>query len=121
MEPRPVDLWLAQQPGQGAVIQFPFIKGEDQEHTYFTLFHKKPYVGGFFNAFPPPQYQRIKPIMENFPDLASVSLFRELGVEYVLVDIASYPDVVVLRQKCESLGLVLTGQYGDQLVFEPGQ
>lgn len=120
VEPRPVDLWLAQQPGQGAVIQFPFIKGEDQEHTYFTLFHRKPYVGGFFNAFPPPQYQKIKPVMENFPDSASVSLLRDLGVEYVLVDLASYPNAQTLRQQCESFGLVLAGQYGDQLVFRPG-
>lgn len=120
VEPRPVDLWLAQQPDRGAVIQFPFVKGEDQEHTYFTLFHGKPYVGGFFNAFPPPQYQKIKPIMENFPDLTSISLLRELGVAYVLVDMASYPEPRVLIQQCESFGLVLTGQYGDQLVFEPG-
>ncbi|MCC6148384.1 MAG: hypothetical protein IT308_12570 [Anaerolineaceae bacterium] len=117
--PRPVDLWLAQQPGEGAVIQFPFVKGEDQEHTYFTLFHGKPYVGGFFNAFPPPQYQKIKPVMENFPDLASVSLLKALGVEYILVDMASYPNLDTLRRECDTLGLVLVGQYGDQLVFQP--
>lgn len=119
VDPRPVDLWLAQQPGQGAVIQFPFVKGEDQEHTYFTLFHGKPYVGGFFNAFPPPQYQKVKPVMEGFPDAASVAMLKSLGVEYVLVDRPSFPDAGALRQQCESLGLVFTAEIGDQLVFSP--
>lgn len=120
VEPRPVDSWLAQQTDTGAVIQFPFEKGEDQEHTYFTLFHGKPYVGGFFNAFPPPQYKKIKPIMANFPDEASISLFDDLDVGFVLVDVPSYLDIKMVRRQCEDLGLEYAGQFGDQIVFTPG-
>ena len=57
VQARPVDYWLAEQPGEGALIQFPFWMGEDQNQIYNTLIHQKPYVGGFFNAFPPRQYQ----------------------------------------------------------------
>ncbi len=117
VQARPVDLWLAQQPGNGAVAQFPFILGEDQDQTYNTLVHGKPFVGGFFNAFPPPQYTRIRPMMENFPDAESVSMLRELGVRYVLVDQRKYEDMAALRSTAESLGLTYAATFGDQWVF----
>ena len=115
---RPVDTWLASQPGMGAVVQFPFSIEQDQEQTYYTLIHGKPYVGGFFNAFPPAQYNRITPLMDNFPDQQSVSLAHQLGVQYVLVSQKYYPDLNKLEQQCQALGLYLASQQGDQLVFE---
>jgi hypothetical protein len=121
VEARPVDYWLAAQPGNGAVIQFPFIKGEDQDQTYNTLVNGKPFVGGFFNAFPPAQYSRIKPIMANFPDSASVKMLPELGVQYVLVDQRDYQDIQSVRKAAEALGLRFVTQIGDNLVFEPGK
>jgi hypothetical protein len=114
---RPVDTWLAQQPGDGAVIQFPFIQGEDQDQTYNTLIHQKPFVGGFFNAFPPAQYTRVKPIMEKFPDPESIAMLPELGVEYVLVDADEYPDVQALKSTLAGHGLHFATQLDDQLVF----
>jgi len=116
---RAVDAWLADQPGKGAVIQFPFVMGEDQDQTYYTLFHGKPFVGGFFNAFPPAQYARISPVMANFPDAQSAALLGTLGVEYVLVDRASYPDLDAVRARCEELGLRFLTEQGGQLVFTP--
>jgi len=100
------------------VIQFPFSLEQDQEQTYYTLIHDKPYVGGFFNAFPPAQYNRITPLMANFPDQQSVSLSRQLGVQYFLVSEKYYPDLDKLQQQCQALGLYLVTQQGDQLVFE---
>ena len=117
VQPRPVDSWLAVQPGEGAVIQFPFIMGEDQDQTYYTLVHGKPFVGGFFNAFPPQQYAWITPILETFPDEQSIALIRELNVDYVLVNQKSYSDIDVVREKCEALGLKFVAQIGDELVF----
>jgi hypothetical protein len=118
IETRAVDVWLAEQPGEGAVIQFPFIMGEDQDQTYNTLIHGRPFVGGFFNAFPPVQYARIMPVMEHFPDEASVALLPELGVQYVLVDRDSYDNIEQVRAEAEYQGLVYVDQFGDQLVFE---
>ncbi|MEA4907844.1 MAG: hypothetical protein VB089_09490 [Anaerolineaceae bacterium] len=118
VEPRPVDYWLAAQPGDGALIQFPFIEGEDQEQTYYTLVHGKPFVGGFFNAFPPAQYSRLKPIMEAFPDQQSIDLLPELGVEYVLVHADQYPDLDALRQVLEANGIHYVDEMGGQMIFE---
>ena len=112
-----VDAWLAQQPGQGAVAQFPFAESEDQEQTYYTLVHGKPFIGGFFNAFPPPQYQRIQPVMEQFPDAESVQLLRELGVEWVIVHAPRYPDFAALRAACEDLGLRYVTEMRGEAVF----
>ncbi len=101
---RPVDVWLASQPGDGAVIQFPFSQSEDQVQVYATLAHGKPFVGGFFNAFPPQQYLEIKPVMENFPDKASVAMLDELGVKFVLADVNSYTQGQEFIRTCESPG-----------------
>jgi hypothetical protein len=121
VEPRPVDAWLAAQPGKGALIQFPFVQEEDQDQTYYTLFNGKPFVGGFFNAFPPAQYARIKPLMTNFPDQQSMDLMRELKVEFVLVDVRQYTDFDKLKADCLNLGLRYATQQGNELVFEMPQ
>jgi hypothetical protein len=83
---RPVDEWLAAQPGDGAVMNLPFELNDDQAATYYTLKHEKPFIGGFFNAFPPAQYQQIQELMETFPSNASLEKARELGVTYFLLD-----------------------------------
>jgi hypothetical protein len=121
VQARPVDTWLAEQSGMGAVAQFPFKIAEDQEQTYYTLVHGKPYIGGFFNAFPPVQYARIKPILNNFPDQASVDLLRELKVEYVLVDPCYYPKADEVRRGIEHLGLSFVTEQGGMWVFEAGE
>lgn len=115
---RAVDTWLAAQPGDEAIIQMPFVKGEDQEQIYYTLIHGKPFVGGFFNAFPPEQYLRITPVMATFPDQASVALMRQLKVKFVLVDEDEYADPAKIRATCETLGLKFVIQLEDQMVFK---
>jgi hypothetical protein len=117
VQARPVDTWLSQQPGDGAVVQMPFSIAEDQEHTYYTLVHGKPYVGGFFNAFPPAQYKRIKPILLNFPDKASVELLRELKVRWVLVDESKYCDWNKSQGMIERFGFNLEAEPGGMTVF----
>jgi hypothetical protein len=117
MPSRPVDAWLASQPGKGAYVQMPFDESEEQEQTYYTLFNGKPFVGGFFNAFPPAQYQKIKPIMKWFPDATSMGLLKELGVAYVIVDKKAYPTPGLIKEQCISLGLKFEAEIGDQWVF----
>ncbi len=117
VQARPVDTWLSKQPGDGAVVQMPFSIAEDQEHTYYTLVHGKPYVGGFFNAFPPAQYKRVKPILMNFPDKASVELLRELKVRWVLVDKSQYCDWNKTQGMIERFGFNLEAEPGGMAVF----
>lgn len=118
--PRPVDYWLAQQPGQGAVAQFPFIQVEDQDQVYNTLTHQKPFIGGFFSANQPEQYLRIRPVLEKFPDSAGVVLLQELGVQWVLFDTRQYPDFSVVHLQVESLGLQYVETIDGQAVYDLG-
>jgi hypothetical protein len=119
VEPRPVDLWLATQPGQGAVAEFPFELQEEQSHVFYSLTHGKPILGGFFNAFPPPQYRRIRGIMEGFPSEASAELVRELGVAYVVVDRKRYPEYPTVDAGIRSLGFVPVMEDANETVYEP--
>lgn len=108
IEARPVDYWLATQPDTGSVAQFPFSQESDQGQVYNTLVSKKPYLGGFFNANHPEQYDRIQPIMEGFPSIESVGLLRTLGVAYVIVDSSMYSDFKTVDQTIQSFGLRLS-------------
>ncbi len=114
---RQVDYWLAEQPGKGAVAQFPFELESVQDHIYFQGIYLKPFLGGFFNAFPPPQFLNIKPVMETFPDKQSIDKLRELGVEYVLVDARYYQDIDTVIRTAEVNGLMLVKQFDHDYVL----
>ncbi len=115
---RPVDEWLAAQPGQGAVAQFPFGQEDDQQQVYNTLIHGKPFIGGFFSANQPEQYGRIKPVLEAFPSAEGKAILGQLGVHWVLFDLSAYPDFAAVRAQVERLGLKYDTTVSGQAVFE---
>jgi hypothetical protein len=115
--PRPVDLWLAEQPGQGAVAQFPAEQLEDQRIIYGFLTSQKPFIGGFFNANQPPQYQRILPVLETFPCAEARDLLRSLDVEYIVVDSAAYLDYPSVDRAIRGLGFELRAVLGGDWIY----
>ena len=128
ISPRPVDLWLAEQPETGSVMRYPFYLNDDQEGTYYTLYNEKPFIGGFFNAFPTEQYQRIYGIMNRFPSAASLELARELDVSFFMVEEEKLWEVIEessvpwdspeeLYEAAISQGLEERGVFGDIHVF----
>lgn len=118
VESRPVDAWLAEQSGQGAVAQFPFIQAEDQDQIYNTLTHGKPFIGGFFSANQPEQYLRIRPVLSDFPSVEGAALLKGLGVQWVLFDTRQYEDFSQVRRQVEDLGLIYRETVGSEAVFE---
>ena len=117
VEARPVDHWLAEQPGEGAVIQMPFEQSSDQLQVYYTLTHGKPFIGGDFNANQPPQYLYAAPILANFPDEHSIPLLQEYQVEYVIVDSTSYEHFEEIEQQILSSGLERLTIQEEQYVY----
>lgn len=115
---RSVDRWLASQVGQEAVVQFPFSQVVDPQQTYYTLVHNKPFIGGFFAAFSTPQFQRIQPILNSFPDNRSVEILHELGVRWIIVDSTQYKDFEQIQSVIKSLGLQPVGIFDSQYVYE---
>lgn len=118
VEARPVDYWLAEQPGDGAVAQFPFYQVQDQDQVYNTLIHGKPFIGGFFNAFPPKQYQYIRPLMESFPDEESIGLLFDLSIHYVVVDVNEYENFGEVKSTLEHYGISFIGAHNGDAVFQ---
>jgi hypothetical protein len=119
--PRPVDQWLAAQPGDGAVAIFPFDLEQDQVQVYYSLLNGKPFLGGFFNAYPPAQYLRIRPVMNGFPDRTSLDKLQTLGVTYVLVDESRYPQVTQVESQVQAAGWSPAGRFDDIAVYVFGR
>lgn len=122
--PRPVDLWLAGEAGSGAVMRLPFALNDDQAATYATLIHGKPFVGGFFNAFPTAQYRKIRPVMETFPSMEALQLAKELGVGYFILESDdALPEAeraavqAAAGERAETLGLIRLYQDADVIVM----
>ena len=84
--PRKADLWLAGQPETGSVMRYPFWLNDDQAGTYYTLYNEKPFIGGFFNAFPTEQYRRVRDVMNGFPSEESLKLAEDLDVSFFLAE-----------------------------------
>jgi hypothetical protein len=82
LEPRPVDVWLAAQPGDGAVIQVPDTIGGP--NIYASRFHWRPLTVGYGSFFPATYHENIGALVA-FPMSYTVPLYRRLGVEYVVV------------------------------------
>ncbi len=117
LDARPVDYWLATQPDTGAIAQFPFSYESSQGQVYDTLVSQKPYLGGFFGSNSTEQYQRIQPVMDDFPTVESVDLLKELGVAYVVVDSTAYSNYTAVDQGIQSLGLHLLNVSEEEYVY----
>ena len=114
---RPVDYWLRDQPGEGAVTQFPLWQVTVPEQAYYTQVYNKPFMGSF-SAFPPPQLQRVAPILNSFPDRESLALLQDLGVQWVIMDSATYPDFESIETGIEALDLKPVAIFDSLYVYE---
>ncbi|MGQ9827082.1 MAG: hypothetical protein ACUVSW_04370 [Roseiflexus sp.] len=79
--PRPVDRWLAAQPGSGATLQVPDLFSGAVE--YATLFSQRPSLTGY-GTFLPAGATNDMAWMREFPFPRAITTIRRLGGEYVL-------------------------------------
>lgn len=84
--PRPVDLWLGEQPGNGAVIQMP--KPPDGTSEYYSLFTHKPTIS-WHGAFEPLLVQENKGTFDFFPKENVIKLLQRWQTTYIIVDEAA--------------------------------
>ncbi len=83
--PRPVDVWLGQQPNDGAVIEMP--NGFTGMSEYATLFSKRPTAIGY-GTFDPRLYLESRSKLATFPDEQALDIIRRWGVRYIVVNVA---------------------------------
>ncbi|MFP4436114.1 MAG: ArnT family glycosyltransferase [Chloroflexaceae bacterium] len=87
IRPRPVDLWVRDQPGAGAVTHMPHDFGAPREY-YTLLFSDRPANQGH-GKFPPSLYREGRNIFVRFPDASSLRLMQRWQTDYIIVDEAA--------------------------------
>ena len=111
VQAQPVDRWLAQQDGEGAVALFPLWKAEHGAALYAQRTHSQPIVYGY-GAFFPRRYRQVRPILWDFPTSQAIDVLSDWGVRYVLVGAESYgaqwPEVQRRIGEFDALRLVAT-------------
>lgn len=80
--PRPVDTWLAQQPGAGAVASTPDVFAG--YNAYYARWHGRPIAIGYGSFIPRGAQAEIDAIAQ-FPAPNAIAAMRRLGVRFVVV------------------------------------
>lgn len=84
VEPLPVDLWLADQSGDSAIMEYPLSVALSGPSLFYTDYHGRPITyayGTFFET----AYLESNPELESFPADAALDTLDGWGVQYVLV------------------------------------
>ncbi len=89
--PRAVDLWLAAQPGDFAVMHYPGEASYSGISVYGSAIHGKKLTYGYA-TFLPLAYRPYLDTLERFPAPETLSLLASWQVKYVLVTPAAYHD-----------------------------
>ncbi|HXV42679.1 MAG TPA: hypothetical protein VEC96_06420, partial [Anaerolineae bacterium] len=84
---RPVDVWLRQQPGHEAIIQYPLDSSFNGVQFIYTRAHGKPIVHAYGNPFGF-MLGRRHPELLIFPAPESLEQLSQWGVRYVLIETA---------------------------------
>lgn len=123
LRPRPVDLWLAEQPGDFAAAFLPQIDdGVNYVAMYGSLFHGKHLPAYNHPAHKSADYDRFRDLADRFPVTAET--FRRLGLRYLLLhradyDGARFPDwASVERALAASPTLRAVAEVGGYVVVE---
>jgi len=115
IQPREVDLWLAEQP-YGGLVQLPFEQSLLEENIYYTLHNHKSLMGAV-RAFPSERFFFLGSALNNFPDLKSVEALRGEQITYIVVDEDEIQVTNTILVVAEDLGLKYEGSFTGQSVF----
>ena len=115
VQPREVDLWLAQQP-YGGQVQLPLKQSYEEYSLYYTLTSQKPIIG-VIRTFPSNRYFELNPLLVNFPDETSLAALWEQQLTYVVLDEEYYPITEDFVGACEALGMKFQVSLDGQAVF----
>jgi len=115
---QPLDLWLAQQPGRGAVAQLPLWRSERGPALYASTVHGRPIAYGY-GAFFPSEYRQKRPLLYDFPTPQGIALLQEWGVQYVVLRADSFGEQwsEVQRRVSQTDALHLVATFADEPVY----
>ena len=115
---RPVDRWLASQPGDWSVMELPLTRGLSGRALYAMRVHGKRISTGYGTFFPQ-AFNDARPVLDSFPSSDSLDLLKSWGVRYVLLGSRTYGDAwSELERACsESPGLRHVQTLEDEPVY----
>ena len=100
--PRELDYWLAAQPGEGAVVEFPPDRQANWFLAYYGLTHGKPILGGQ-NVTRFPGQDELLTSDEGIPSKETLDRLRAIRVQFIIVDTGWYEDIDALDDLDEAL------------------
>jgi hypothetical protein len=128
--PPPVYRWLAEQPGEMAVVELPIhdinaplYRPAYHESIYMihSTRHWKRLVNGYA-GIEPGHYRQMREESRRFPSTESIARFRQMGVRYVIVHSAGYGPLKWARIERElprfGAELRQVGVFGGDFVYE---
>jgi hypothetical protein len=97
VRPREVDLWLREQPGDFAIMEYPIVPLRAPD-LYYSITHQKKLILGY-GSYVPEEFEQWIPILASFPSPESLRLLYGWNVRYILLDVKAYGDALgeVLR------------------------
>jgi hypothetical protein len=118
LEPRPADMWLAQQPG-GAVVELPLEQTFRSIQDYYKTVHGHPTVfGPVGDGFMPPILWERRVALADFPSDASIEALRTWKVAYVLLTPSLIPGWEALKPKLDAApGLLFDRELSGVLLY----
>jgi hypothetical protein len=91
LTPRPVDHWLAQQPGDFAVAHLPAGNSNVNYQAMFgSLFHARHLPAYNHPQHMPPAYRDFARRAQDFPAASSVAALRQMELRYLLLERAAF-------------------------------
>jgi hypothetical protein len=86
----PVYYWLAEQPGDFAIIEFPFWNGLESERMYYSTLHWKKLYNGFSSFFPSETLKLVE-VFKKFPAPETLQEIKNSKAKYFIVHLDEYP------------------------------
>jgi hypothetical protein len=118
VEPRPVDVWLAGQPGDFPIMQYPIGEALSGPSVLYTRYHGKPVVFGYGTYFPL-RFRERNPELYDFPADAALDRLAGWSVRYILIDTAGLSaEPYTLADLDANPRLRHVATLGDQAVYE---
>lgn len=115
--PRPVDLWLAAQPGQGCIMELPLTSALSAPQMLYTRYHGKP-IAFAYGTFLPYWYRQQFPELERCPEAECLARLRSWGVSYLLLNLHdSSGDPSLEARLNQSPDLERITKVGDHVVY----
>jgi hypothetical protein len=118
VEPRPVDLWLAEQPGEFSIMQLPLTSALSAPQMLYTRYHGKRTTFAYGTYFPY-WYREQFPQLERCPEPACLELLRDWDVRYVLLNLSDKPNGPILEQQLDQVdGLRRVTQLQNIVIYQ---